>query len=243
MRAFLSHSSVDKDFINKVSEVMRPGSYELDSVTFDAGLINAEAIRQALSRSDLFCLFLSRASVVSRYVEFETLLGLEFLARGGISKFIAICLDDDAFSQASENVKFFNIVRKSLSPEAAARLIQGHLVSASHKASLYAHPFIGREDEIKILTGIFSDHKRPNLKALYLSGNSGTGRKALVEKFYESYFPHVGRIFPKINISSYDGPTELYRNILAKLRPPWERASYVAECQVLWWPRLTRKCT
>ena len=116
MRAFLSHSSAGKDFVEPVAELMRSGTYELDSITFDAGLVNSSAIRDALARSDLFCLFLSRASVRSAYVEFETLLGLEFLARGSISRFIAICLDNEAFSLASENVKFYNIVRKSLSP-------------------------------------------------------------------------------------------------------------------------------
>lgn len=219
MRAFLSHSSTDKDFVERVAGSMRPGSYELDAITFDAGLVNSDAIRVALERSDLFCLFLSQASVKSAYVEFETLLGIEFLARGSISRFLAICLDDSAFASASENVKFFNIVRKSLSPESTARLIQGQLVSASIKAQSFAHPFLGRDRELKALDGQVSDHHRPNIKSLYLSGNAGTGRRSIAGKFYENYFPHVGRIFPQINISSFDGPEELYRNALTELRP------------------------
>lgn len=219
MRAFLSHSSADKDFVEPVAELMRPGTYELDAVTFDAGLVNSDAIRVALARCDLFCLFLSRASVKSSYVEFETLLGVEFLARGGISRFIAICLDNEAFSAASENVKFFNIVRKSLSPEAAARLIQGQLISASSKSQSFAHPFIGRDEELKSLDDQVSDHRRPDMKCIYLSGNSGTGRRSLAGKFYENHFPHVGKVFPTIAISEFDGPDELYRNVLTELRP------------------------
>ena len=219
MRAFLSHSSADKDFVEPVAGLMRPGSYELDSTTFDAGLVNSEAIRIALSRSDLFCLFLSRASVSSRYVEFETLLGVEFLARGSISRFIAICLDEEAFSSASENVKFFNIVRKSLSPDSAALLIQGQLISASTKSTRFSHPFLGRDEELKSLDGQVSDHRRPHIKALYLSGNAGTGRRSLASKFYENHFPHVGQVFPTITISEFDGPDELYRNVLTELRP------------------------
>ncbi|MBG0512145.1 toll/interleukin-1 receptor domain-containing protein [Agrobacterium sp. MOPV5] len=219
MRAFLSHSSTDKDFVERVAELLRPGSYELDATTFDAGLVNSDAIRIALERSDLFCLFLSQASVKSAYVEFETLLGIEFLARGRISRFLAICLDDIAFASASENVKFFNIVRKTLSPESAARLIQGQLVTATSKAQSFSHPFLGREKELKDLDDQVSDHQRPMIKSLYLSGNAGTGRRSIAGKFYENHFPHVGRIFPQINISHYDGPEELYRNVLAELRP------------------------
>jgi tetratricopeptide (TPR) repeat protein len=219
LRAFLSHSSSDKDFVERVAESMRPGSYELDAITFDAGLINSDAIRISLSRSDLFCLFLSTASINSSYVDFETLLGVEFLARGSISRFLAICLDSESFAEANENVKFFNIVRKSLSPESAARLIQGQLISAASKARNFSHPFLGREEEIKSIEDQVSDHRRPSAKALYISGNSGTGRRSLAAKFYENHFPHVGHVFPEIGISHYDGPEELYRNILTELRP------------------------
>lgn len=219
LRAFLSHSSADKDFVERVAETLRPGTYELDAITFDAGLVNSDAIRTALQRSDLFCLFLSERSAHSAYVEFETLLGIEFLARGGISRFIAICLDDVAFNLAKENVKFYNIVRKSLSPEAAARLIQGQLISASSRADDFGHPFIGREEELKVLDDQVSDHRRPSIKSIYISGNAGTGRRAVASAFYASYFPHVGKVFPRIRLSPYDGPEELYKNILSELRP------------------------
>lgn len=219
MRAFLSHSSKDKDFVEQVAELMRPGTYELDATTFDAGLVNSDAIRAALNRSDLFCLFLSRSSVISKYVEFETLIGIEFVARGGIFRFLAVCLDDDAFQQASENVRFFNIVRKSLTPDAVARLIQGQLINASSNMQKFSHPFIGRENELRSLDEQISDHKRPNVKCLYLSGNAGTGRRSVALKAYENHFPHVGRVHPTITISEYDGPLELYKNFLAKLRP------------------------
>jgi tetratricopeptide (TPR) repeat protein len=219
LRAFLSHSSFDKDFVERVAENLRPGTYELDSTTFDAGLVNSDAIQIALRRSDLFCLFLTEASARSTYVEFETLLGMEFLARGGISRFIAICLDDVAFKAASETVKFYNIVRKSLSPEAAARLIQGQLVSAKSKAEHFSHPFLGREEELKALDDQISDHKRPNIKSIYISGNIGTGRRAIASVLYTNQFPHVGKIFPQVRLSAYDGPEELYRNLLSELRP------------------------
>jgi len=219
LKAFLSHSSTDKDFVEHVAQTLRPGTYELDSTTFDAGLVNSDAIRRALQRSDLFCLFLSAASARSAYVEFETLLGIEFLARGGISRFIAICLDDNAFNMAGENVKFYNIVRKSLSPEAVARLIQGQLISASSKAESFSHPFLGRDEELRALEDQVSDHKRPNIKGIYLSGNPGTGRRSVASAFYANHFPHVGKVFPQIRLSSYDGPEELYRNILSELRP------------------------
>ena len=109
MKVFLSHSSKDKGFVESVADQLRPGTFELDSQTFDAGLVNSEAIITALRRCDLFCLFLSNNSVTSPYIEFETLLGVEFFASGNIGRFLAICLDDEAFGKASANVKLFNL--------------------------------------------------------------------------------------------------------------------------------------
>lgn len=125
MKVFLSHSSKDKGFVESVTDLLRPGTFELDSQTFDAGLINSEAIIKSLQRCDLFCLFLSNNSINSSYIDFETMLGIEFIASGKIGRFLAICLDDGAFEKAATNVKFFNVVRKCLEVESTARLILG----------------------------------------------------------------------------------------------------------------------
>ncbi len=169
MKVFLSHSSKDKGFVEEVAELLRPGTFELDSLTFDAGLVNSEAIIRSLQRCDLFCLFLSNNSVTASYVDFEILLGIEFVASGKIGRFLAICIEDDAFGKASENVKFFNVVRKSLGVESTARLIQGNLISAAKISTIQAHPFIGREDELVELERQVTDHKRPPSKVLYIS--------------------------------------------------------------------------
>lgn len=219
MRAFLSHSSKDKGFVEAAAELLRPGTYELDSATFDAGIINAEAITIALRCCDLFCLFLSANSVQSSYVDFETMLGGDFLASGKIGKFITICLDDSAFALAAANVKFYNIVRKSLDSASVARLIQGQLISAAERSSSYAHPFSGRDDELLELESQVTNHRRPPSKAIYISGNFGSGRRTLAQKFYERRYPHVGRMPPSVNLDAFTGIDELYRKTIAALRP------------------------
>jgi hypothetical protein len=219
MRVFLSHSSKDKGFVDLVSGLLRPGTFELDSQTFDAGLVNSQAILASLRRCDLFCLFLSANSVTSAYVDFETMLGMEFLASGKVGHFLVICLDEKAFEQAAANIKFFNIVRKCLNADSAARLIQGHLISAAGQSANFAHPFGGREDELLELEKQITDHNRSQSKAVFISGNFGAGRRTLAQKFYEHRFPHVGRNFPTIHLDAFSGLDELYRKILAALRP------------------------
>ena len=219
MKAFISHSSKDKGYVDAIVETLRPGSYELDSETFDLGLVNAEAIVKSLERSDLFCLILSSSSVTSSYVDFETLLGFELVARGSIHRFLAICIDDNAFEQASVNVRYFNLVRKIYSADAAARLIQGHLVSAAALQSEQVRPFIGREDEIRKLGRQVNDHAKPLCKSLYISGNFGSGRRTLARHFYKQYFPHVNQMFPTIYLEEFSGLEDLYQSVVAALRP------------------------
>ena len=219
MRAFLSHSSKDKGFVEAVASLLRPGTYELDSQTFEAGLLNSQSIVSSLKRCDLFCLFLSANSVASAYVEFETLLGVEFIASGKIGRFLAICLDDEAFQKASENVRFFNIIRKATEAESAARIIQGQLISAAESATGDVRPFLGREDELLELERQITDHRRPPSKAIFISGNFGCGRRTIAKKFYENQFPRVSRNFPTVTIDPFAGLEELYRKFVITLRP------------------------
>lgn len=220
MRVFLSHSSKDKSFVEGVADLLRPGSFDLDSTTFDAGILNSTVIVESLKRCELFCLFLSESSIKSPYVNFETLLGFEFLARGTIHRFLTICLDDSAFTAVSENVKFFNVVRRGANIESTARLIQGTLIAiAASGDKTLSRPFIGREDTLKELERQVNDTERPAIRAFFVSGNYGIGRRALIRKFYQNLYPEVGRIFPTINIHDFAGLEEFYRAILFTLRP------------------------
>lgn len=175
MRVFLSHSSRDKGFVEATARLLRPGTFELDALTFDAGLVNSEAIIKALKRCDLFCLFLSKASASSRYVDFEVLLGLELIANGRISQLLVLCLDNEAFNLATENIRYFNIIRKGVEPESAARLIQGTLISASQARGLGGHPFLGREAEMVDLEKQVTDHRRPAPKVYLYPAMRGPG--------------------------------------------------------------------
>lgn len=202
-----------------MAEQLTPGTFELDSQTFDAGLLNSHAIIEALKRSDLFVLFLSENSANSPYVDFEVALGVELVAKGLISKVLVICLDEAAFFFASETIKFFNIVRRSSSPESIARLVQGALIVSVSDKSDQVHPFIGRESTLRELEGQLIDPSRKPTKALYISGNHGSGRRTIAKKLYANQYPQVGIVFPQIEVGEFSGPEELFRIVLAALRP------------------------
>lgn len=227
MKAFLSHSSQDKSFVEKVAKLLRPGTYELDSLTFEKGELSVDQIINSLKRSDLFCLFMSDASALSQFVEFEQRLALELIGAGKIKSFLTLCLDESSFQKLSSNIKFFNAVRYVQSPEAAAHIINGKLISAKISSQEAGHPFIGRESELKDLETQVLDFTRPKIKSIFLSGNTGVGRKSILEIFLSKQYPHIIQSYPKFEVEPYAGFDEIFRQITATINPSLGIKSYV----------------
>lgn len=219
MRAFLSHSSQDKPFVESVASLLRPGSFELDSDTFDKGELNAAAIRSALSRSTVFCLFLSKHSAASSYVNYEQKLAEELFAAGKIDGFLIFCIDDGAFELVSSQMRKFNIVRKKMTADAIARKIQGIQISTFESQRQASDPFIGREKVLARLEEDVNDPTKEEVKAIFLSGNFGVGRRSLAKKFFQNNFSHVNSVFPTVEVGELDGAAEIYRNTVSELRP------------------------
>ncbi|MUH02534.1 TIR domain-containing protein [Bombella sp. ESL0387] len=219
MRAFLSHSSKNKAYVQAVGDNLRPGHYELDSRTFDEGELNSDAILKALQRCDLFCLFLSEDALNSAYVNFELAFSKELVASGKIDRILVICLDDDIFNKAKGFIRHYNIVRRPRTPESAARLIEGKLISSKDSKNRNSHPFVGREAELKCLEKQANSLEKPRIRALYISGNSGSGRRTVAKKFFQNQYPEVGPVPPSIDLDSFDGYDDIYRAIISSLRP------------------------
>lgn len=219
MKAFLSHSSKDKGYVESVASFMKPGTYELDSETFDRGILNTEAIEIALKKATLFVLFLSEDSLNSGYVNFEFLIARELYASGSIEKILVICLDETSFSKAAESLKYHNFLRKAGDSASSARLIASVLISSSTKDRKESHPFLNREVEIAEIQEQLFDHAKPDVKVLFISGNPGVGRRTLARKVFADQFPQVIPSFPEIEIEPYDGREEIFRKLVSKIRP------------------------
>lgn len=69
--AFLSHSSVDKDFVEAVATRLGRAQVFFDKWCFETGDEFIEAIPAAMSATDVFVLFASRASLRSFWVQLE----------------------------------------------------------------------------------------------------------------------------------------------------------------------------
>lgn len=219
VRAFLSHSSKDKGIVRAVADELGAANVELDSETFDRGILNVAAIQDALRRCDLYVLFLDNASLTSGIVRYEALLAQELFARGVIGRFLVICLDDDSFASAEEQWKMFNFVRKSGGASAIARLIQHNLLEIRAKNKGTNQPFVGRTAQLEEAKEALIDPANAKLRAMYISGYAGIGRHTFARRLFSDVYPEVISVFPEIRIERLDGYDELYRKLSEKLSP------------------------
>jgi hypothetical protein len=167
MRAFLSHSSKDKAFVNDVARALGGANLELDEVTFQHGLTNAEAIFKAVERFDLFVVFFSRSSISSAYIKYELRLADELYAKGLINKFLLISMDENAFREIPEEWKRFNIVRKIASPKMASRAILNALMEQRSISSKRTDYFVGRDQELASAKDRIIDPSLPQPRRFY----------------------------------------------------------------------------
>ena len=72
MRAFLSHSSADRDFVVSVYRALAPDSAWLDRAELEWGDRFLEEISGAIREAKDFILFWSESAAVSEWVRMET---------------------------------------------------------------------------------------------------------------------------------------------------------------------------
>jgi len=225
LRAFLSHSSKDSAVVETVARQLGGANVELDTLTFEHTVLSATAIQNALKRSTLFVLFLSSDTLSSPYVKFEELRAQQLLAAGVLERILIICLDDSAFAKLDDDLKAFNVVRKSASIQSIVRLIQHHLVLSSKIEGTQNKPFVGRQTEMNEAKNLLIDPIRAAVRALYVSGNAGNGRRTFARKLFSEAFPYASTIFPEIFVDVYDGPDEIYRKLIDVHTPIMTRAA------------------
>lgn len=92
-KAFLSHSSKDKDLVRKVATQLGNKNCVLDEISFDPGRKTLEQIFSELDSSDVFVLFISSDSLDSTWVKKEIRRSKENLNTDYLDRIIPIIID------------------------------------------------------------------------------------------------------------------------------------------------------
>ena len=92
-KAFLSHSSKDKELIRKIALQLGRNNCHYDEFTFEAGRQTLEEILHGLEDTDVFVLFISDASLDSDWVKQEITETKKLLERKSIDKIFPLIID------------------------------------------------------------------------------------------------------------------------------------------------------
>lgn len=188
MKAFLSHSSADKDsYVRIVADRLSAEDIVYDEISFEAGERNLGEIIRGLDESTVFCLFISSKSLDSPWVQQE-IDGASVRMKNGSLKYIyPIVIDRNITHEdpriprwLSENYNLRLVTR----PVVAARRIQQKL----RQASWAKHPklkerqsvFVGRNAQIEAFERRFDDYSQPKPVLSVVAGSALIGRRTLI---------------------------------------------------------------
>lgn len=185
-KAFLSHSSKDKSYIDIVAKKIGIDNCVYDKHAFEEGMETIDEIYKGLDETDVFVLFISDTSLNSPWVRKEMGRAKSLWNSNSIQRFYPIIIDskikynDERIPQWMQ--KHF-IIKYIASPTIAANRIRSRMREiawgANPKLKQRNQFFIGRNEEVARFEERRSDFDRPDLKCINASSAFvGIGRKA-----------------------------------------------------------------
>jgi hypothetical protein len=179
MKAFLSHSSLDKEFVETVASELGRASCILDKWSFETGVDFKRSIEKGLSDSSVFVLFASRNALKSVWVDFEIeeawFRKLQKKLATALVYLIEASLTPDDLPEWLRRAK----VSTQNVPKVIARDIRIHM-----NDSMLARQdpyFVGRTKEIGALEQVLTPvDGSPPPRAAFIVGLPGVGRRTLL---------------------------------------------------------------
>ncbi|WHE86434.1 toll/interleukin-1 receptor domain-containing protein [Lachnoanaerobaculum gingivalis] len=215
---FLSHSSKDKErYVRLVAEKLErefdEHSIHYDEHTFEAGMKSLEEIEKCLNKTDLFVIFLSRASLNSDWVQKELFVGRE---SNIIKRIYPIVIEEDLGwndKEIPEWLKEYNLKYIS-KPSKAVQLIRKRLIEITWdqtpEIGCKDAIFVGRNAQVQYFEERKYDYDKETVVAYFASGIVQIGRKSFLKHCFVKANILDRQTCPSIiEVGMYDGIEDL----------------------------------
>lgn len=188
LKAFLSHSSSDKDkFVRKVTEYLGKDNVVYDEFTFEEGEQTLLEILKGLDSSSIFVLFISEDALSSEWVQKEILEAKVRMDENKLKVIYPVIIDksikyDDkripSWLSDNYNIKFVS------RPTIVARRIHTKLRTLSwsthDRLRELQNLFVGRNDKLEEFEERMHDFSKDKPSVIVVSGFSGVGRRTFL---------------------------------------------------------------
>ena len=215
-RAFLSHSSKDKPIVGRVFKELTAASSHYDEKTFEDGVGILENILRALTKSDVFVLFVSQHSIASDWVQKEIAAAEPLFKNYGIKHVLVYILDDAAVDKLPAWLTA-QVYSKQSNPKLIANKIRSTLLDIGLSSGEIPDFFLGRDDEAKELKSALTLPAEASPRAIFASGADGIGRRTLVKRSLTDAFPWIPKICPEVILPDYSDIDDFYRRIIPEI--------------------------
>ncbi len=215
IRAFLSHSSKDKNLVGPIFNSLTAAHAHYDEATFEKGETSASEIYKAINNTEVFVLFLSRNSVRSPWVQTELVLAQQKIYSGKIKKILVFLLDSFDHSDIPEWLLEY-VYRKTSSPGIITTAIRSALFDVALAENANLSVFMGRDKEISVLKESLSSLSADSPQVIFLAGNDGIGRRTLAKRALQDVHPQLIRLPIEIVLRDSDSEIEFYRALLSQ---------------------------
>lgn len=191
-KAFLSHSSAQKDFVHEVFSLLGKSRCIFDECCFENGKLIMDDIVRGMAQSDLFVLFISEDSLNSEWVQKEIVLADDFKNKHTIDAILPILIDPKI--NPAKDSRIPEWMRAYLmNPVRTANKAKDMIHNALRQLEYAKNPyfvarrklFVGRykeKEELELAINRFID---PHYSSIIMSGLDGIGRRTLLKKFLE----------------------------------------------------------
>lgn len=215
VKAFLSHSSENKEFVRAVADDLGRQFCLFDEQVFDTGETFKNSIESHLDASSIFVLFATSNALKRMWVDFEINEAWYRKLEGGLTKALVFLIDSS--TQHSELPSWLSRAKVSRTniPKMVAREIRQHLDELIRSEQ---HPhFEGRSADIERFQTLMTPVGLPAPHVAAVYGLPNIGRKTFIAKAAQLTFS-FNRILPVL-ISEGDELTDLAIKIATLLEP------------------------
>lgn len=217
MKAFISHSSAQKDFVTEIAELFGRDNCIVDEYDFSPAYKTIDEIIEKISKAGAFVFLISQESLKSNWCETEVKKARQRVNDGKLKLFLPYIIDEDIdlsmvkekydwiVSEDTYNLKFFR------SPKMIVRDLELKFRNiAREKFEAIKAPdeiFVGRNEQINEFQ--VKKSNKMKAKSLIISGRVGTGRHRFSQRCADEV-GHIGKyFFEQIDLPKNGGLSEL----------------------------------
>ncbi len=191
MRAFLSHSSADKDIVIAVHSGLESNSVWLDRAEIEWGNLFLEKIAEGITSATDFVLFWSASAAGSEWVRIEVNMAFIQALRRRAIRIRVVLLDNTPVPLYLEPYHALSVIGSS---SAAADILRKLVPILREPVRSARSPFVNRHEEIaRIETAV----DNPDFRVIWTFGFTGIGKTSLLRE-------GVNRIFEGADLTHLD---------------------------------------